>query len=124
MSDFKSKLPDLKELASMTSKLYTDIKKSVGEIVQSYKENRAQQESEQAQAAPETPPAKEEVKAESKPVQEAQPVQEEVKTESKPTQEAQPIKEEVETENSPVQEEIPDSHEQTSDAPTTDDSKK
>ena len=107
MSDFKSKLPDLKELASMTSKLYTDIKKSVGEIVQSYKENRAQQENEQAQAAPETPPAKEEVKAESKPIQEAQP-----------------IKEEVETENSPVQEVIPASHEQTSDAPTTEDNKK
>ncbi|MGL5743474.1 MAG: hypothetical protein ACRCXC_13585 [Legionella sp.] len=43
MSDFKSKLPDLKELATMTSKLYTDIKKSVGEIVHAYKENRAQE---------------------------------------------------------------------------------
>ncbi len=54
MSDFKSKLPDLKELASMTSKLYTDIKKSVGEIVHNYKENRAQQadEAEQTNTAP------------------------------------------------------------------------
>lgn len=43
MSDFKSKLPDLKELASMTNKLFTDIKKSVGEIVHNYKENRAQE---------------------------------------------------------------------------------
>ncbi|KTD02534.1 hypothetical protein OQJ19_13585 [Fluoribacter gormanii] len=50
MSDFKSKLPDLKELASMTSKLYTDIKKSVGEIVQSYKENRAEQAEETEKA--------------------------------------------------------------------------
>ncbi|CAM2792676.1 Uncharacterised protein [Legionella steigerwaltii] len=62
MSDFKSKLPDLKELASMTGKLYTDIKKSVGEIVQNYKENRAQQEEEakQAKAEPvtETKPQK------------------------------------------------------------------
>ena len=52
MSDFKSKLPDLKELASMTSKLYTDIKKSVGEIVQSYKENRAQEAEEAEKAEP------------------------------------------------------------------------
>ncbi|KTD68820.1 MULTISPECIES: hypothetical protein [Legionella] len=53
MSDFKSKLPDLKELASMTGKLYTDIKKSVGEIVQNYKENRAQ-EAEEAKKTEQT----------------------------------------------------------------------
>ncbi|ARB90854.1 hypothetical protein [Legionella longbeachae] len=75
MSDFKSKLPDLKELASMTSKLYTDIKKSVGEIVQSYKENRSQQEGESEQVK--TPPTKEEAKTESKPVQEETPKPEE-----------------------------------------------
>ncbi len=50
MSDIKSKLPDFKELTSMTSKLYTDIKKSVGEIVHSYKENRAKEAAENAQA--------------------------------------------------------------------------
>lgn len=56
MSDFKSKLPDLKELASMTSKLYTDIKKSVGEIVHNYKENRAQQAEEAAEQTDAAPP--------------------------------------------------------------------
>lgn len=59
MSDIKSKLPDLKELASMTNKLYTDLKKSVGEIVQTYKENRAQQ-------TEETKPAEEQATKEAK----------------------------------------------------------
>jgi hypothetical protein len=36
MSDMKSKLPDLKELASMTSKLYNDIKVSVTQIIQKH----------------------------------------------------------------------------------------
>ncbi|KTC82076.1 hypothetical protein [Legionella cincinnatiensis] len=111
MSDFKSKLPDLKELASITSKLYTDIKKSVGEIVQSYKESRAQ-------------PAGESEQAKTQPVQETQPPKEEVKTESKPVQEAQPIKEEVIIENKPLQEETPNPEEQAVDAPIKDDSKK
>ncbi|KTD59361.1 hypothetical protein Lsan_2265 [Legionella santicrucis] len=95
MSDFKSKLPDLKELASMTSKLYTDIKKSVGEIVQSYKENRVQPAGESEQVK-------------------TQPPKEEIKTESKPVQERQPIK----------QEETPNPEEQAVDAPIKDDSKK
>ncbi|WP_233491429.1 hypothetical protein [Legionella drancourtii] len=38
----KSKLPDFKELASMTGKLYNDIKTSVGQIIQDYKDIRAQ----------------------------------------------------------------------------------
>mgnify|MGYP000063503873 CR=1 FL=1 len=42
MSDMKSKIPDLKELASMTGKLYKDIKTSVGQIIQDYKDVRAQ----------------------------------------------------------------------------------
>jgi hypothetical protein len=42
MNNFKSKLPNLEELASMTSKLFTDIQKSMVEIVQTYKKNRAQ----------------------------------------------------------------------------------
>ena len=41
MSDFKSKLPDLKELASMTGKLFTDIKHSVSGIIEEYKKKRA-----------------------------------------------------------------------------------
>ena len=42
MSDMKSKLPDLKELAAMSSKLFGDIKNSVEQIVQDYKDLRAQ----------------------------------------------------------------------------------
>jgi cation transport regulator ChaB len=41
MSDFKSKLPDLKELSSMTSKLFKGLKSSVSEIIKDYKEKRA-----------------------------------------------------------------------------------
>lgn len=41
MSDFKSKLPDLKELSSMTSKLFKGLKSSVTEIIKDYKEKRA-----------------------------------------------------------------------------------
>lgn len=40
MSDFKSKLPDLKELASMTSKLFYALKGGVTEIVEDYKKKR------------------------------------------------------------------------------------
>lgn len=38
MSDFKSKLPDLNELTSMTAKLFKGIKTSVSEIIQDYKQ--------------------------------------------------------------------------------------
>jgi len=38
MSDFKSKLPDLKELGEMTKKLYKDISNSVKEIIGTYKQ--------------------------------------------------------------------------------------
>lgn len=41
MSDFKSKLPDLKELTSMTKKLFNGLKNSVGEIIDDYKKKRA-----------------------------------------------------------------------------------
>lgn len=44
MSDFKSKLPDLNELTSMTAKLFKGIKTSVSEIIQDYKQKRAQPE--------------------------------------------------------------------------------
>lgn len=40
MSDFKSKLPDFKELTSMTTKLYKGLKASVEEIISDYKEKR------------------------------------------------------------------------------------
>ena len=38
MSDFKSKLPDLKEIGLMAGKLFKDIRTSVSEIVETYKE--------------------------------------------------------------------------------------
>ena len=40
MSDFKSKLPDFKELVSMGGKLINGIKSAVGEIVDDYKKKR------------------------------------------------------------------------------------
>lgn len=48
MSDFKSKLPDFKELSSMTSKLYKGIKTSVEEIIKDYKQKRAESEAKAA----------------------------------------------------------------------------
>lgn len=50
MSDFKSKLPDLQELTSMTKKLFNGIKSSVGEIIHDYKEKRATPETEEKPA--------------------------------------------------------------------------
>lgn len=41
MSDFKSKLPDLNELASMGGKLFNGIKGAVNEIIDDYKKKRA-----------------------------------------------------------------------------------
>ncbi len=40
MSDLKSKLPDVSELTSMAGKLFKDVKTSVCEIIDSYKEKR------------------------------------------------------------------------------------
>lgn len=48
MSDLKSKLPDLKELSSMTSKLFKGLKDSVNEIIQDYKDKRAEDVSPEA----------------------------------------------------------------------------
>jgi len=65
MSDFKSKLPDFKELSSMTGKLFKGIKQSIDEIVHDYKEKRAGQEEVKPAEEPvktakkETPPPKE-----------------------------------------------------------------
>lgn len=50
MGDFKSKLPDLKELGSMTNKLFHGIKSSVNEIVQDYKQKREEQEAQEKAA--------------------------------------------------------------------------
>ena len=43
MSDFKSKLPDLKELGSMANTLFNGIKNSVDEIVKDYKQKREEE---------------------------------------------------------------------------------
>lgn len=40
MNDWKSKLPDLNELASMSSKLFKGVKSSVSEIIDDYKKKR------------------------------------------------------------------------------------
>ena len=59
MNDFKSKLPDLKELGSMTSKLFSGLKSTVNEIIHDYKEKRTEEEAraqaEEALRAKETP---------------------------------------------------------------------
>lgn len=55
MSDFKSKLPDLDELTSMTTKLFKGIKKSVDEIIQDYKHKRAEDAAAHQATSTETP---------------------------------------------------------------------
>jgi hypothetical protein len=42
MNDFKSKLPDFKEIISITNKFYKDVKKSICEIIDDYKTKHAQ----------------------------------------------------------------------------------
>lgn len=42
MSDFKSKLPDFKEITSIAGKLFKDVSKSVSEIIADYKKKRAE----------------------------------------------------------------------------------
>ena len=67
MSDFKSKLPDLKELTGMIGKLCTDVKNSVVEIAGAYKEKHKDTGEKPAEApkATEAPaPKAEEPKAE------------------------------------------------------------
>ncbi len=69
MSDEKSKIPDLKELAAMTNKLFSDIKTSVGQIIQDYKDLRAQSgmdENTSTEAKPEKTKAPAESKTEDK----------------------------------------------------------
>lgn len=41
MSDFKSKLPDFKEITAMAGKFFTDVKKSICEIMDEYKKNHS-----------------------------------------------------------------------------------
>ncbi|AEW51146.1 TPA: hypothetical protein JBG74_09390 [Legionella pneumophila] len=85
MSDFKSKLPDLNELTSMTAKLFKGIKTSVSEIIQDYKQKRAQPVSteekttENKPAESKTTENKTEPKTESKPESNTEETQEKEK---------------------------------------------
>jgi len=55
MSDFKSKLPSLDEFTSMAGKLFKDVKQSVGEIVDDYKDKRDTPESKTAEQKTDNP---------------------------------------------------------------------
>lgn len=56
MNDFKSKMPDLNEITNMASKLFHDMKTSVSEIVDMYKQKRAQETTEpQTKESPKKP---------------------------------------------------------------------
>lgn len=51
MSDLKSKLPDMNELGSMASKLFKDVKSSVCNIIDDYKQKRADKPHEEVKPA-------------------------------------------------------------------------
>lgn len=83
MSDFKSNLPDLKEVTGMLGKLFTDVKKSIVEIARDYKEKHKEASPAEAPKA-ETPPAeapKAEAPVAEAPKAEAPPVEEPPKDE-------------------------------------------
>lgn len=52
MGDLKSKLPNLQEIGSFAGKLFRDIKKSVCEIVDEYKQNHPEEKEAPAQKEP------------------------------------------------------------------------
>jgi hypothetical protein len=58
MGDFKSKLPDLKELGSMSSKMFKAISGGVSEIIADYKKKREPKPEEEitGEATPSAPP--------------------------------------------------------------------
>ena len=60
MSDLKSMMPDFKELGEMTGKLFKDIKNSVCEIVEGYKQKHP--DAVKKEKAPASPKAKSEEK--------------------------------------------------------------
>lgn len=57
MSDFKSKLPDLKELGEMTNKLFKDVKNSISEIIKDYKEKHPQTATQEEKGSKKEPKA-------------------------------------------------------------------
>jgi hypothetical protein len=114
MSDLKSKLPDLKELTGMAGKLFGDVKKSVVEIIGTYKEKHkdapveTKTETKPPEASKAPPPAPvQEPEQEAAPAQEEEPVQE-PEQEAAPAQEEEPVQEEPpEQTNIPSDEEPP-----------------
>jgi len=58
MSDLKSKLPDLNELGSMAGKLFKDIKSSVCEIMDDYKQKHPAETKEEAKPEAKKPATK------------------------------------------------------------------
>jgi len=76
MSDKKSKLPDFKELTSMASKLFTDVKNSVSDIIKTYQQKR---ENTAAPKAPEAEEHKTTATAEAPKVEEPQAEKKDVK---------------------------------------------
>ena len=81
MGDFKSKLPDLKELGSMTGKLFHDLKNSVCDIIVEYKKKRETTEQPKATTKPTTKEPKTEPKKET--VKKVKPVKAADKSEGK-----------------------------------------
>lgn len=65
MSDFKAKLPDLKEIGAMASKLFKDVKNSVCEIIEDYKQKHPEEKPEE----PATPEVKPKAKKTAAPVE-------------------------------------------------------
>lgn len=54
MNDFKSKMPDIKELGDMACKLFSGIKTSVGEIIKDYHDKRKDNVHQETQATSKT----------------------------------------------------------------------
>lgn len=87
MSDSKSKMPDISEITSMAGKLFSDVKKSISEIIADYKANRpaAEEGAESADAEKAAEPAK---KAKEQAAKSEEPKAEESKAEVKAEPEA------------------------------------
>lgn len=56
MKDFKEKLPDFKEVTSIASKLFKDVKNSICEIINDYKKKRSTTEVKSAPKAKKAEP--------------------------------------------------------------------
>lgn len=67
MGDFKSKLPDFKEITSIATKLYKDMKTSVTEIIDEYKHKREAAEEAAADVAKKAKEENEQDAADKKP---------------------------------------------------------